>query len=202
MPATVGLILLRKPMIAMMFEHGENFDEHSTQIVAWALLWYTAGLIGHCLVEIFSRAFYALHNTVIPVVVGVLAMALNIGLSFFFVGLFDRLGWMPHGGLALANSLATGLEGVVLWLLMRNRLGGIEGRYIILGAWQATLGAGVMGLALWIWLSFFGEASPWITGLGGILVGGLVYGGMMMLLQVKEAQSLINIFRQRLQRLI
>jgi putative peptidoglycan lipid II flippase len=202
LPATVGLIFLRQPIVALMFEYGDNFDARSTQIVAWALLWYAAGLVGHCLVEIFSRAFYALHNTLIPVVVGVLAMALNIGLSFTFAGWFERLGWMPHGGLALANSLATGLEGAVLWALMRNRLKGIEGGRIFQGAWQATLGTGVMGLALWIWLSFLCSASHWVTGLGGVFVGGLVYGSMMVILKVEEAQSLVQIFRRSIQRLI
>jgi len=202
LPAMIGLILLREPLITIMFEHGENFDARSTEIVAWALLWYTAGLVGHCLVEIFSRAFYALHNTIIPVVVVALAMALNIGLSIFFADWFERLGWMPHGGLALANSLATGLEGIVLWVLMRNRLEGIEGGRIFQGIWQATLGASVMGFALWVWLNFVGAASPWIAGLGGVLVGSIVYGCMMLLLQVEEAQSLVNIFRHRIQRLI
>jgi putative peptidoglycan lipid II flippase len=201
LPATVGLIFLRQPIVALMFEYGENFDARSTQIVAWALLWYAAGLVGHCLVEIFSRAFYALHNTIIPVMVGVLAMALNIGLSFFLASWFDRLGWMPHGGLALANSLATCLESAVLWILMRNRLEGIEGKRIFQGAWQATLGAGVMSLALWTWLSITSGASPWIIGLGGVIVGSLIYGGAMLLLKVEEAQSLVRIFRQRIQKL-
>jgi putative peptidoglycan lipid II flippase len=201
LPATVGLIFLRQPIVALMFEYG-NFDARSTEMVAWALLWYVAGLVGHCLVEIFSRAFYALHNTIIPVVVSVLTMALNIGLSIYFAGWFERIGWMPHGGLALANSLATGLEAIVLWVLMRRRLDGIQGKSVFQGAVQALLGAGVMGLALWGWLNLLGEASSWITGGGGVLIGGLVYGSMMLVLQVEEAQRLVGIFRRRIQRLI
>ncbi len=190
LPASVGLIFLRQPVVAMMFEYGDNFTERSTQMVAWALLWYAAGLIGHCIVEIFSRAFYALHNTIIPVSVGVLAMALNIGLSVFFAGWFNRIGWMPHGGLALANSLATGLEAIVLWILMRRRLAGLDGGRIFQGIWQATLGAGVMSLALWVWLNQKVELSAWIIGLGGVLIGGFVYGIMMLILRVDEVQTL------------
>lgn len=201
LPATVGLIFLRQPIVALMFEYG-RFDARSTEMVAWALLWYAAGLIGHCVVEIFSRAFYALHNTIIPVVVGVLAMALNIGLSIFFAGWFERIGWMPHGGLALANSLATGLEAVVLWVLMRHRLDGIEGKQIFQGTWQALLGAGIMGLALWIWLDQMGNASAWIVGLGGVFIGGLIYGLMLLTLRVNEVQSMIRIILQRVRRLI
>jgi putative peptidoglycan lipid II flippase len=199
LPATVGLIFLRQPIVVLMFEYG-NFDERSTQMVAWALLWYTAGLIGHCIVEIFSRAFYALHNTIIPVVVGVLAMALNIGLSIWFAGWFERIGWMPHGGLALANSLATGLEAVVLWALMRRRLDGLDGPRVFRGVWQATLGAGVMGLALWFWLNQTADASPWIVGIGGFLIGGLTYGIVLLILRVDEVQGLLNIFKNRIHR--
>jgi len=57
-PATVGLILLRQPVIVLLYQRGE-FDETSTQLVAWALLWFVAGLVGHTLVEILSRAFYS-----------------------------------------------------------------------------------------------------------------------------------------------
>ena len=197
LPAALGLILLRQPIVALMLEYGK-FDERSTQMVSWALLWYAVGLVGHCIVEIFSRSFYALHDTKTPVIVGVLVMALNIGLSIFFAAWFERLGWMPHGGLALANSIATGLEAVVLWILMRRRLDGIEGRRISLGAAQATLGAGVMGIALWMWLHLAGTVATWMVALGGVLLGGLIYGMMLSILRVSEIQSLLGMVRRRL----
>ncbi len=64
-PASVGLILLRQPVVALLYQRGE-FGPESTAIVAWALLWYAAGLVGHSVVEIISRAFYALHDTKTP----------------------------------------------------------------------------------------------------------------------------------------
>jgi putative peptidoglycan lipid II flippase len=201
LPATVGLILLRHSIVALMLEYG-RFDEQSTQMVAWALLWYAAGLIGHCIVEIFSRAFYALHNTIIPVTVGVLAMVLNIALSILISRWFESIGWMPHGGLALANSLATGLEAIVLWVLMRQRLEGLNERRVIQGIWQATLGTGVMGFALWVWLNQMTETPHWILGLGGVLVGGLVYGLMLLILRVDEVQRLIGVLRRRIRSVI
>ena len=57
-PATIGMILLRVPLVQVLYQRGE-FTSLSTQMVAWALLWYVAGLVGHSLVEILSRAFYA-----------------------------------------------------------------------------------------------------------------------------------------------
>jgi len=123
-PSTLGLILLRQPLIAALFQRG-TFDANSTEMASWALMWFTAGLVGHSVVEILSRAFYALHDTKTPVIVGTIAMALNALFSFAFVALFSRIGWMPHGGLALANSFATALEAVALFVVMRKRLNGI-----------------------------------------------------------------------------
>src|SRR6185369_1604472 len=150
LPATIGLILLRGPVIAALFQRGE-FDSRSTEMVAWALLWYTAGLVGHSFVEILSRAFYALHDTKTPVIVGTVAMGLNVLFSFGFAWAFGQIGWMPHGGLALANSFATALEASILFILMRKRLNGIEGGYIRRGAIQATIGTLAMSAVLFAW---------------------------------------------------
>ena len=122
-------------------------------------------------------------------------MALNIGLSVLLAAWFTRLGWMPHGGLALANSLATGLEAIVLWLLMRRRLAGLEGGRVFQGAWQALLGTAVMGVALLVWLDQAAGLPLWILVIGGVLVGGAVYGALLLLLRVAEAQILLRIMR-------
>ena len=174
LPATVGLILLSRPVIGLLFERGV-FDARSTSLVGWALVWYTAGLLGHSIVEIASRAFYALHDTWTPVIVGVGAMSLNAVFSFVFVTLFSRLGWLPHGGLALANSSATALEAAVLLYFMRRRLNGLEGRHIWQGTVQAGLAAFVMGLALWGWLHVTAGLPSWLVGLGGVGLGGALY---------------------------
>ncbi|MDH5644126.1 MAG: murein biosynthesis integral membrane protein MurJ, partial [Gemmatimonadota bacterium] len=58
LPASVGLIILREPLIATLYQRGE-FDGQDVQLVAWALLWYAAGLVGHSIMEVLTRAFYA-----------------------------------------------------------------------------------------------------------------------------------------------
>jgi len=185
LPASIGLILLRAPLVTIIFQRGE-FDASSTQLVAWALLWYAAGLVGHSVVEIVSRAFYALHDTKTPVGVGVAAMSLNVGLSIGLSRLFNTWGWMPHGGLALANSIATFLEMGALLIFMRRRLTGLEGRHVLNGLVKALAAAGVMTLALWGWMRATAGASAWLVALGGMLVGALVYVLMLALLRVPE----------------
>lgn len=184
LPASLGLILLREPVVALLFQRGE-FGPDDTQLVAWALLWYAAGLVGHSVVEIASRAFYALHDTRTPVVVGVAAMGLNIALSLTLPAAFQRLGWLPHGGLALANSFATFLEMLALLYLMRRRLDGLEGRDLLTGLGQSGLAAAAMGLALWAWLARI-DGPIWLLALGGILLGGGVYALAAWLLGIPE----------------
>jgi putative peptidoglycan lipid II flippase len=198
-PASLGLILLRQPVIAMLFQRGK-FDAHSTDMVAWALLWFTAGLVGHAVVEILSRAFYALHDTRTPVSVGMAAMGLNALLSFGFAGLFASLGWMPHGGLALANSLATALEAAILFVLMRRRLNGIDGARILRGVSQYLLATLGMSLAILGFMVLTTGANPWMVGLGGVAAGGAVYVAGLLLLKVPEVHLLLDALRNRLAR--
>ncbi len=195
-PASLGLILLREPLVTIIYQRGV-FDAQSTRMVAWALLWYAAGLVGHSVVEVVSRAFYALHDTKTPVFVGVAAMSLNVGLSFLFTDLFARNGWMPHGGLALANSLATFLEMGTLLFFMRRRLSGLEGRKVLDGFIKACLAGGVMALAIWGWLSITGGQSIWLTALGGMAVGVGVYGLMIVLLRVPEVKLVFDGIKRR-----
>jgi len=197
LPATMGLILLRFPVLALLFERGE-FDQHSVDLTAWALLWYTVGLVGHSLVEIVSRAFYALQDTKTPVFVGAAAMSLNVVFSFTFPALFVRWGWMPHGGLALANSLATALEMVTLLVLMRRRLGGLDGSYVLSGTLKSVTATLAMSLALLAWMRYLGGSPLWLTALGGIAVGGLLYLLLMWLMRVEEVGEVIGAVRQRL----
>ncbi len=197
LPATLGLILLREPLIAVLFQHGV-FDARSTELVSWALLWYTAGLVGHSVVEIVSRAFYAMHDTKTPVLVGTVAMSLNLLFSILFSAWFERLGWMPHGGLALANSLATALEMVGLLYFMRRRLNGLDGRLLMSGVWPAILATLAMSLALWGWLAALQGRSIWLVAVGGIFLGGAVYGLGVLGLGVSEARSLIRAVGARL----
>jgi len=196
LPASLGLILLRNPVISLLFERGK-FDPQSSQLVAWALLWFAAGLVGHSIVEIVSRAFYALQDTRTPVLVGAIAMSLNVLLSLIFSALFQRTGWMPHGGLALANSLATTLEMVALLYLMRKRLSGLDERRILFGFAQAILAALAMSLFLGAWLYRTNGLNVWIQGVGGVVLGGIIYTLVILALRVPEAKELLGILPKR-----
>ncbi len=198
-PASVGLILLRVPLVSFLFQRGK-FDEHDVQLTAWALLWYAAGIVGHSVMEILTRAFYAQHDTKTPVIIGSIAMGLNVVFSIAFAKVFESLGWFPHGGLALANSLATALEATVLFIVMRKRLNGIEGGHILRGAIPSTVAALVMGLCIYGWLYFGSNFSAWILTLASVVIGGGVYVAALFVLRVPELTYITNGVMRRLKR--
>jgi putative peptidoglycan lipid II flippase len=188
LPAAVGLVVLRLPLVQLLFERGA-FSDASTQMVASALALYALGLPAHCLVEIVVRAFYAMHDTRTPVAVGIAAMGLNIGLSLAFIQLFGSLDWPPHAGLALSNSLATTAEMAVLLGILRRRLDGLEGRQITNSLLRIGLSAAVMGVVAGVLAWLLEGNSAWLRGGLAIVAGVAVYGGVTLALGAPEPRA-------------
>ncbi len=187
LPAAVGLILLREPITILLFQRGQ-FNEQSTQLVSWAILWFTVGLVGHALVEILSRAFYALHDTKTPVAIGVLAMGLNVLFSFIFSGWFREWGLIPLGGLALANSLATAIESIVLLVWVRKRLGVFDLKSLMVGMVQFSVVSAAMGLAIFGWLVMSQGTDKVFQLIVAIVLGIAVYLMGVTVARVPEAR--------------
>ena len=177
-PATVGLIVLGAPFIALLFQRGQ-FDARSTAETAWALQFFALALFAHSGLEIVARAFYALHDTFTPVAVGMGAMALNIGLSVVLIAP------LAQGGLALANSIATILEVSVLLVILRWRIGDIDARRIALSTVRIVVAAVTMAVALVPFANHY-AASPIFVALVGTLIGAAVYLIATVLLRSEE----------------
>ncbi len=188
LPATVGLLALGRPLVGLVFERGA-FEATSTEAVTWALAFYALGLVGHAGLEIIARAFYALHDTLTPVWVGGLAMGLNAALSLTLPGLFRLMGWPPHAGLALANSVATLLELVGLLVLIRRRMDGLEGRRMLTAFAKSGLAALVMGAVLLGWQVMLPGAGILLLGGGGVVLGAVVYVAVVLLLRMEELRA-------------
>ncbi len=198
-PATIGLILLREPLIAFLFQHG-NFSSESTQMVSWALLWYTAGLVAHCVLEILVRAFFALHDTKTPALVSAGAMGLNIIFSIAFPIWFQEMGWMPLGGLALAITLETAIETTVMFFLLRKRIQVIHARSLLKGTGAALFATLFMAAALLGWTRIAAFHSSALITLGGVLIGGVVYVLILVALRIPEVGSVVRMVKRRFSR--
>lgn len=202
LPATVGLITLRLPVIRLLFERNE-FTSIDSQAAAWALIFYGAGLLSHALVEIVTRAFFALHDTRTPVIVGGIAMALNVVLSLLLIRVIGSPLSLERGafaGLALANTIATTLEGIALLVLIRPRVGGLEVKRLAISLFKAGIAAAVMGLVLWLSLPMIERLGVYVGTLGGIAVGGAIFWGTALFFGCEEAHLFTNFVLRRLKR--
>jgi putative peptidoglycan lipid II flippase len=188
-PASVGLILLREPLVSVLLERGE-FTSASSDITSSALLFYSIGLFAHASVEILSRGFYALRDTRTPVALALLAMVVNIGFSLLLRGP------MEHDGLALAMSLAAAAEASLLFLLLRGRLGrpatGDLASFLLrtLVATAVMAGAVVAFIAAEDAVDPLADHTAWeslVKVVGGAALGGGAFFGAAFLLRCEEA---------------
>lgn len=178
LPATFGLLVLRKPVVQLLFQHGA-FTAADTARTAAALAAYLAGLWGYGLVYLFSRAFYALGRPGIPVLTAAVAVGVNVGLDLAWVG--------PWGTFGLA--LATGMAGWVDALLQGAALWRWGGGWI---PWRAVGAAGLaaLGMGALLWgldrLALAGLA-PWGRVLLGVPAGLLLYLSLGRLVGLQRA---------------
>lgn len=198
-PAAVGLIVLREPLVQLVFQRGA-FTETSTEMVAWALGLFALGLPAHSVVEIVVRAFYARHDTKTPVSIGIAAMGLNVVLSLISIRLFEAVGWMTLGGLALSNSVATTAEMVVLLVIIRRRLEGLEGRRMLSSLARIGVATAAMGFVAGALAWLLGEYSAWLAGGVAIIVALVEYVAASLALRTPEPQAVWAMVMSREQR--
>ncbi len=141
-PATLGLIVLAQPIVAVIFERG-RFTATDTMATAAALQFYALGLVGYSIVRIVTPTFYSLHKSRIPVMVSMASVVVNVGLNWWLVG---RLGFR---GLALGTSITALLNASVQLWLMRRELSGLDGARIARSFARVFLASLLMGGAAW-----------------------------------------------------
>ena len=194
-PAALGLALLGEPLIRILFERGA-FTAQSTHYVAVALAWFALGLIAHAALELIARAFYALKDSTRPALLSVLSMVLNVGLSFIFSRLFAQWGWLAFGGLALAMSLSTIIEVIVLFVLLGRRFPEIALRPTAIALLKSLVATAAMGLAVLGWQRVAGMGDGATVAAMVIAVG--VYFGVAYAVRSEEVQVLGDVVRRRL----
>jgi putative peptidoglycan lipid II flippase len=119
-PAAIGLMALREPIIRMLFQHGQ-FVAESTRLTARPLLYYAIGLPALACVKLIVPAFYSAKDTKTPVIVALISFFLNIFLNIVFLQFFFKR--FQNGGPALATALATLFDFLILFAVFRLRYG-------------------------------------------------------------------------------
>ncbi|MGA8178534.1 MAG: lipid II flippase MurJ, partial [Desulfobacterales bacterium] len=194
-PAMVGLIVLREPIVALLFKRGA-FDEKTTRLTAYALLYYSVGLWAFSAVRIVVSTFYALQDTKTPVRIGVISVCANLIFGIVLMGP------LKHGGLALATSLASMLNLGLLVRALRIKLGMLGMKAIIASANKTILCSAFMGGAVWMTSLFIipsaeGNLSGLFLGLAGsIAIGFISYGLFSLLFKSRELEKVLAIARK------
>ncbi len=171
-PATVGLFMLAGPMLATLFQYGE-FTADDVVMASYSLMAYSLGLLGFIMVKVLAPGFFARQDTKTPVKVGIIAMVANMVMNVILV--FP----LAHAGLALATSLSSFLNAVLLYRILRrdgvyrprSGWGGLCSRVVVAnGVMAALLYWGTSDLSAWFgWsgLERVGQLTLWV-GLGAV----------------------------------
>ena len=199
-PASVGLAVLREPLVRLLFQHGA-FDAEATARTALAFLCYSPSIPFAAVDQLLIFAFYARQNTVTPVLVGVLGVAVYLAVA---LTLLPRLGM---AGLVLANSAQWVVHALILLVLLWRAIGGLRG-YGLGWTTAKVLAAGlVMGVAV-LAAQPAADAISSGGGLAGLALelaalvgfGLVVFGSLALALRIDEAGWLWELALARLKR--
>jgi putative peptidoglycan lipid II flippase len=195
LPATVGLIVLRVPIVHVLFERG-RFGPRDTLFTASALAFYAIGLLPYALVNVQATAFYAHRDTRTPVKVGLATFFLHLGLNLALRGP------MGHNGIALSTSVSAIADSVLLAWLLRRRAGDYLDRVVARSALRTLLASAAMAATLFAALAFVDvRALPGLArkalALGALVGGGLaVYLALAAALGSEEIRELRAVLRR------
>jgi putative peptidoglycan lipid II flippase len=122
----IGLMMLAEPIISVLYQHGK-FTAFEAGQAAGALRFYAIGLPGYAALKVLVNAFYALERRKTPMLVSLAAVGVNLGLNWVFT---FHLGWGVRG-LAFSTGCVATFNFLLLYMLMRGQLHGLDSRRMI-----------------------------------------------------------------------
>ena len=195
-PAMLGLILLRQPIVHLFFEHG-SFTRDDTLATSTAVLCYAVGLWAFAGVRIIVSAFYSLQDTKTPAITAGIAVGANILLSLWLMTILDA------AGLALATALASMLNGSLLVAVLHRRLGRVDWSPVGRSALRVLM-ASIPVAAVCVWVSsaaIWNQSGAWLLK-GTALIAGMAfsvgaYVGVHILLRSDEMDVMLQIIKRK-----
>ena len=198
-PSAVGLIVLGRPIIALIYERG-HFGPGDTEHTAAALGFFAVGLTGYAAIKILAPAFYALGDARTPMIISLMSMLTNFVMNWSLVGV------MQERGLALSTSTVALGNCALLYFIMRRRINGIEGRRTTTTVGKILLAAAVMGAACWAVSRGLNHALGDVFGARlanvsiSVAVSACTFYLAASILRVEELQAATAAFTRRLSR--
>ena len=199
-PAALGLMILREPIIRVLFQHGQ-FVAESTRLTARALLYYALGLPALASVKLIVPAFYSTRDTRTPVIVASMSLIINLVLNIVFLQFFFKR--VQNGGPALATAIACFFDFFALFVIFRLRYGALGTMEILRSFSKIVLCSGIMGVACWLGNHYteFAMHSRFLVQLSiftALLVGATaLYLGLAWIFRCSEIEEIYGIALRR-----
>jgi putative peptidoglycan lipid II flippase len=200
-PSAMGLAVLGRPIVALIFEHG-RFTSFDTVQTANALAAYSIGLAGYAAVKVLSPAFYALNDARTPMLISLGSIAVNYVMNSILVGPFG------HVGLAFSTSTVALVNALLLAIYMRRRLGRLEGASLASKILRICLASLAMAVAAWslsafaLTLPLHGVALQLLRVAGSMTLAAVVFYLGCRALRIEELNEAVDAIGGRLLRLL
>jgi putative peptidoglycan lipid II flippase len=194
LPATVGLVVLRTPIVRVLFERG-RFGPAETAATAEALAWYSVGLAGFAGSRIVAQTFYAQSEAATAVRWGIVSIIANV------VAALALMGPLGHSGLAAAASIGAYVNLVSLLVIARLQLGRLGGRALVGGAARTVLASLPLAAVCWLALAWWpshpslGADVIWLA--AAIVASAGVFWAASVALGISERSALVRLLRRR-----
>ena len=197
LPFAVLFMALAVPTVRLIYEHGRQVDSEQIASVASALTFFSIGMTFVSVNTLLNRAFYSIRKSWLPLVVGVINLALNAGLDW---ALYKPLG---VGGITLSTSLVSVFNCVVLFILLWPRIGGLDGRRLLWSGLRAVLALvplAAVAYGVWLGVDRLLGRSVWgqLVSVGlAYLTGGAAYCAAAWLMRMPELRDVAGVIRRR-----
>lgn len=197
-PLSILLLVLRAQAVRLVLGigAGTHFTFDDTRIVAESLGLFCISLFAQALVPLFTRAFYAMQNTITPVIIGFITIASNIAVTYYLTG---KLG---IAGMALAYSVTNIINLTLLIMELHRRLGNIHDEYLIVNCLKIVIASLVAGAGAYVTLYMVAPLvdmhkywGVFVQGATSGIIGALVYLGIGWLLGLSETHHLVKLLR-------
>jgi putative peptidoglycan lipid II flippase len=201
-PSSVGLIMLARPIISLIYEHGK-VTAYQTDQSAAALRFYALGLVAYSAMKVLAPAFYAIDKRKTPMIVSFAAIGVNLLLNWIFTFRMN----LGHRGLALSTGGVATINFLVLYMLMRRETGALETRQMCsvlvkLLIASAALGAVCGASQTWVLSNWSQHAFLWKGAMlfATIAAAGAVFFVVARLLRIEELDEFTDVVRRKLGR--
>lgn len=200
LPLTIGLIILRIPLVTLLYQRGK-FDVESTMLTQDLLLYYSIGMVGYGIKEVMNKAFYAIDEAKITMRIAVVGILVNIILSIVLSK------FMKLSGLALSSAISVILIAVLLLIYFRKKHANLVQKADLINLIKIIISAVFMGILTIISFNIMKEVVGYDSSLKMLLttvittlVGCIVYFGFTLLLRVEQSMIFIRIVLSRIKK--